>query len=499
MKQLLRRRSPRRPIWVLTVAVLSPAVATLAGLPIRHVEPVGAASILLLSVVLAAAVGGLASGLAASALAFASLNFFFTPPLHTLRVERAEDVVALAVFLLVAVIVGSLVARAVDQRDLAARREEETRLLDELTTLLLSGKPLPRVLNDVAAALLEPFDLARCEIRAVVTDQRIEATAERPGARVGASRHVVPIAGGGASFGELTAIRGAEAAPVGPHDDELLRAHARQLAGAFERAELDSRVRGAQRESETNELRAALFSSVTHDLRTPLASIKASVTGLLGEDVELTPEQERELSETILEETDRLDRLVGNILDLARIRSGALAPATEPTPVDEAIEAVLHRLRRDLTPFHVRVLIRPDLPDVMADPLQLDQVLSNILENAIRFSPPDGNIIVSAAPARSSSVRLRIADDGPGIPAELRERVFEPFHRGDAGGSRAGTGLGLAIARAIVSAHRGRIWIEETPAGGAAVILELPTGVRSGMQAPRQRADAGGPHRQPAG
>jgi two-component system sensor histidine kinase KdpD len=223
------------------------------------------------------------------------------------------------------------------------------------------------------------------------------------------------------------------------------------------------------------------------------------VTGLLGEDVELTPEQERELSQTILEETDRLDRLVGNILDLARIRSGALAPATEPTPVDEAIEAVLHRLRRDLAPFSVRVLIRPDLPDVMADPLQLDQVLSNIVENAIRFSPADGNIIVSAAPAGSSAVRLRIADDGPGIPPELRERVFEPFHRGDADGSRAGTGLGLAIARAIVSAHGGRIWIEETPTGGTAVILELPTGARSGMRPARQRADAGGSQRQPAG
>jgi two-component system sensor histidine kinase KdpD len=130
------------------------------------------------------------------------------------------------------------------------------------------------------------------------------------------------------------------------------------------------------------------------------------------------------------------------------------------------------------------VLIRRDLPEVWVDPVQIDQALSNVMENAIRFSPPGGDIVVSAAPGGSTSVRLRIADDGPGIPPALRERVFQPFNRGDSEGGQAGAGLGLAIARAIVAAHGGRTWVEETPSGGAAVVLELPT-------APSGRAAAG--------
>jgi two-component system sensor histidine kinase KdpD len=228
-------------------------------------------------------------------------------------------------------------------------------------------------------------------------------------------------------------------------------------------------------DAETNQLRAAMFSSVTHDLRTPLASIKAGVTSLLDEGVTLQADQRRELLRTILEETDRLNRLVGNILDLARVRAGALVPAKQPTAIEEVIESVLHRMKPTLSRVRVRTLVRPDIPDVPMDPVQIDQVLSNLLENAARFSPPGGEILLSAAPWQRS-VRVRVADQGPGIPPGDRERVFEPFFRHDAGEARTGSGLGLAIARAVVLAHGGRIWIEGSPAGGTAVVFDLPVG-----------------------
>ena len=233
------------------------------------------------------------------------------------------------------------------------------------------------------------------------------------------------------------------------------------------------RVRRAQLDAETNQLRAALFSSVTHDLRTPLASIKASVTSLLSETAVHDAAQQRELLTTVLEETDRLNRVVGNLMDLAKIRAGALEPAREPAAVDELVQAVVARMRPQLAEVSVRSAIRPDLPDVFVDPVQIDQVLTNLLENAALHSPPGGEISITAAPFLDV-VQVRVADRGPGIPADDRERVFEAFYRGDAAPERPGSGLGLAIARAIVVAHGGKIWVEGAPGGGTVVVFELP-------------------------
>jgi two-component system sensor histidine kinase KdpD len=303
-------------------------------------------------------------------------------------------------------------------------------------------------------------------------DLTLDGSAERAGAVEGVSVSIALLVGK-AELGTLVAVRRAGLdAPEGD-DRALLDACGKQVAVAVERTRLDKQVEGARLEAETNQLRAAMFSSVTHDLRTPLVSIKAGVTTLLDEGVTLDADQRRELLGTILEETDRLNRLVGNILDLARVRAGALVPAKQPTDVDEVIESVLHRMKPALSRVRVRTVVRPDLPEVPIDPVQIDQVLSNLLENAARFSPPGGEILLSAAPWRRS-VRIRVADQGPGIPADERDRVFEPFFRRDTGEARMGSGLGLAIARAVVQAHGGRIWIEGSPSGGTAVVFELP-------------------------
>jgi len=469
----MRRFRPVRTSWLRSavVAIAAPLGATLLGLSF-HGGDASAASLYLLAIVAAAAVGGLWSGLASALLAFLGLNYFFTPPRHTFRVGEAEDLVALIVFLIVAVIVGALLALALDERSRATRREQETKLLSYFATRLQSSEGLERVLTEFAGALLEAFGLARCEIQVRADDLVADGSSERPGEGEGPPI-VVQLAVGEASLGILTAVPGGQLEPLSDDDRGFLEACAKQVAVAVERLRLDRQVEGARLQAKTDQLRAALFSSVTHDLRTPLAGIKASVTSLLDQGVSLDEGQRRELLRAVLEETDRLNRLIGNILDLAKVRAGALVPAKEPTVIEDVIESVLHRMKPALSNVRVRSIIRPDLPDAPMDPVQIDQVLSNLLENAVRYSPPDGEILISAV-LWHGSVQVRLADQGPGIPVDERQRVFDAFHRRESEGGRSGSGLGLAIARAIVLAHGGRIWIEGSPSGGTAVVFELP-------------------------
>jgi two-component system sensor histidine kinase KdpD len=455
------------------VSIAAPAIALGLGLLIQPQRELGAVSLFLLAVVAASVVGGVWAGVGSSVLGFIALTYFFTKPIHTFRITARDDAVAVAVFLVVALIVGWVVARAVAERDRAARREREARLLNYFATKALSGEPLERVLNDLAAALVDALRLASCRLDAEAAGRTYEVRRPLPGGTDPGIPVVIPIDSGAATFGTLAAAR-----PVGegfgPDDLRLLEAAARQIAVALERSGLDAQVAAARLQVERSQARAALFSSVTHDLRTPLSSIKTAVTSLLQDDVELDAEQRVELLRMVVEETDRLNRLIGNILELAKVRAGALVPAKQPIAVDEVVESVLHRMQPALRHVRVRTILR-DAPDVPADPVQIDQVLSNLLENAIRFSPPGGEVVVSVAPWQSG-VQVRVADEGPGIPPADRERVFEAFARGGDGGrdSGVGSGLGLAIARAIVLAHGGRIRIEGTPSGGAAVVFELP-------------------------
>jgi len=473
---------PARPGLAAAVAVVAPLCATLLGLLFGDVaEDAGVASLYLLAVVVAAALGGIPSGLAASLLSFMGLNFFFTEPELTFRVGKTEDLIALLVFLLVSSIVGTLLARALSERQRATRREREAALLNYIASKLLSPDPLDRRLGDLATVLLEPFDLVRCDILAEVGDERVEVCRERPGSS--GERIEVPMLSGEDRHGTLVAVRRDGVPPLAEADRDLLEACARQISVALERARFDAAIEAARVSSEASQMRAALFSSVTHDLRTPLSSIKASVTSLLDDEAVHDQAQERELLQTVLEETDRLNQLVGNILDLAKVRAGALVPTKQLTAIEDVLESVLHRMGPALQRVSVRTMVRPDLPDVMMDAMQIDQVFTNVLENAVRFTPPDKEIQIAIVPWRDG-VQVRVADQGPGIPSEERERVFEPFYRSEAGGGRGGSGLGLAIARAIVRAHGGRIRIEGSPSGGAAVVFELPADAPSIVQEP---------------
>ena len=454
------------------VAVVAPALALGLSLLVQPEHELGAASMFVLAVVAASVFGGIWAGIASSLIGFLALNYFFTEPLHTLRVHNRDDVVALAVFLVVALLVGWVVARAVAERDRATRREREARLLHLFATKALSGEPLERMLDDLAASLVDALRLAGCAIRAEAAGRTFEVLRTRPRA-IAMGTFELPIASGETAFGTLTATFEDVEEPSAD-DRRLLHAAASQIAADLERARLDAEIAAARLEAETSQVRAALFSSVTHDLRTPLASIKTAVTSLLQVDVRFDEAQARELLETVLEETDRLNRLVGNILGLAQVRSGSLAPAKEPAALDEVVESVLHRLEPTLGSVRVRTMFR-DAPEVPVDPVLIDQVVSNLVENAVRYSPPGGEVTVGVAPWRSA-VQVRVADQGPGIGPEDRERVFEPFTQLDAArpDARGGSGLGLAISRAIVLAHGGRIWIEGAPGGGTAVVFQIP-------------------------
>lgn len=477
---LAGRRSSYVLAWA--VALAAPLLATAVALGLRSFGPVAAVSIFLLAVILAALFGRMWSGFVAAFLSFLSLNFFFTPPKYTLSVEKFEDIIALMVFLAVSVIVGMLVSRALEERERARRKESETALANALTNGLLLGRPLDKVLEEFARGVVDLLGLARCEVRVDTGDGDVEAIATQRGApqpEPGESLEI-PLSAGNRNVGSI-AVAGRAGQPAFDDAERALFAgFARQVLLGLERLRLDAEVRRARLDSESNQMRAALFSSVTHDLRTPLASIKAAVSGLLDEEAHYDRAQRVDLLQTILEETDRLNRVVGNILDLARMRAGALEPARQPTHIDEVIESVLVRMGPRLDGVRMKTIFRPDLGPMMIDPVQIDQVVTNILENALRFSPPGGEIRISAGVIHNRA-QLRIADQGPGVPEADRERVFEAFDRGGAEREGGGTGLGLAIARAILSVHGGRIWIEGAPGGGTAVVAELPVEATEGV------------------
>jgi two-component system sensor histidine kinase KdpD len=442
--------------------LVSGLLATLLALSLalltEDLGPSSGVAIFMLAVTIAAVTGGLWGGVIAAVLASLLLPMIEEPD-FALRFDDQRDIVAAVVFLAIAVVVGLVVGSAADERDRAARREREARLLALLSSKLLSGDLPDRVLDDFVQALMEPFGLAVCHVRVSLDGEEVEARATAQGRMAGGPTEVVPVVIADVPLGTIAAER-----PSGGHpftrDERFL---------------LEAATRLAQLDAETNQLRAAMVSSVTHDLRTPLASIKAGVTSLLDTDVRHDEAQERDLLTTILEETDRLNRLVGNILDLAKIRAGALIPRRSPTAIDEVAEAVVARLRPRLQDrrLTVELMLGDDLPEVPADPVQIDQVLTNLLENAARHSPADGIVRLRIA-SEERSIRVRISDEGPGIPREEHERVFEAFYRGRQSPESAGTGLGLAIAKAIVTAHGGRIWIEETTGGGTAMVFEVP-------------------------
>lgn len=453
--------------WLRPAVVLAfpAAVTALAALP-GEVSTSSAAMAFVLAVASAAVVAGTAAGLSVSVLSFLSLNFFFTPPVGTLSVRKTEDLVALVVFLIVSATVSALVSRAVAQRSRAEVREREARLLQHLGTRLLSGEEAEKVLARFGNSAIELLGLKG--YAAEVTGG--SAVSAGDPSRAGLVEERFPLFVRDEKIGAIRTYvePGNE---LGEAERQLVKTFAAQLSLALEGARMATMARSAKLDADRSKMQAALLSSVTHDLRTPLASITASVTGLLDDEASFDDRQRHELLETIRQEAVRLNRLVGNLLDLSRLRAGALTPSRRPAAVDEVIEGVLARMEPQLRRHKLNVVLRESLPQIPVDVVQLDQVLTNILENAAKYSPEGTEISVSAA-RWEDTVQVRIADQGKGIPRELRIEVFEPFARETSDGR--GSGLGLAIAHAVVHAHDGTIWAEDAPGGGTAIVFRLP-------------------------
>jgi two-component system sensor histidine kinase KdpD len=255
-------------------------------------------------------------------------------------------------------------------------------------------------------------------------------------------------------------------------DRTVLRAFAAQILAAISRAELEKEAESAEAMVETDRLRTALLGAVSHDLRTPLATIKASLTSLVETGVEWTPAQTETFLRTALDETERLNRLVGHLLDASRVQVGAVHVFFRPVGLDEVVSSALAGLRSDTD--RLVVDISESLPEVQTDPDLLERVVANLVENALTWSPADRPVRISAGEV-AGRIDLRITDRGPGIAASARDQVFLPFQRLGDSPKREGVGLGLAVARGLLEAMGNELLIEDTPGGGTTMVIGLKT------------------------
>jgi two-component system sensor histidine kinase KdpD len=419
-----------------------------------------AAALLLLLVVLVATLVGRLAGAVATVLGFLALNYFFTDPRESLDVNKGDDLVALAAFAVASGVLGWTITRLSQLRNEAERRRRETQIRLDLTSRILAGEDPDTVLAGAADALLTLFDLVECTVRAGT----IEATARVPG--VSGPRVIVQT-------GELEVELVPTARALSGSDRALAEALVAGLAAAVDRIRLEAEAREARVEAQVGRTRSSFLSAVTHNLRTPLASIKAAASTLRAPEARLDPQDRAELLETVYDETDRLERLVNNILELSRIRAGALEVHRELVDVRDLAQGAVRRLRPLARAHRVRLDVAVDIPELPADVEMMDQVFGNLLENALRFAPPGSEILVTARRV-GDAAEVRVADHGPGVAPEDRERIFDEFVRVDARPDATGTGLGLAIVRALVTAHDGRVWCEETAGGGATFVFSLP-------------------------
>jgi two-component system, OmpR family, sensor histidine kinase KdpD len=456
---------PRVPQWRSrlgwVIASIGLPLLTMIGLATRsYISQSGPLLAYLLLVALVATVGGAAPAITTAIVAALLANWFFTPPMHTLRVSHAEDFVALIVFVSVAAIIAALVGALSRRTAEAKRARAEAEALARSTGVLVGEhEPLMSLLVQLRATFgLEAVSLLSRDGES----WRVESAAGHP---IPDS----PAAGESLAINEDT-ILVLNGARLDASDRRLLRAFAAQLGTALVGRRLQAEAANAALLADANELRNAMLQSVSHDLRTPLASIKASVTSLMSRDVEFSPFDQQDLLETIDEESDRLDRVVGNLLDMSRLQANVLRATCAPTAVEDVVGGALSSI--GASPLRVVIDIDASVPLVWADPVLLERTLANLLSNALAWSPSDEPVRVAAV-ATGTSVVVRVSDSGPGIPMHERARAFDAFQRLGDRSSQAGVGLGLAVSRGFILAMGGEIELHDTPGGGLSVVISL--------------------------
>jgi two-component system sensor histidine kinase KdpD len=438
---------------ILAAAVLPLLTAVLAAWR-PHLNLADDLLIYLVAVVTITVIGGFWPAVLAAVAASLLLNWYFTEPLHTFTIAEPRNLLALLLFVTVAVAVSSVVHLAARRAVQAARSREEAASLLELAQTVLGGADSPRAILDH----LTRTHGGQAELQERVAGRWVRAASS------GAERGL-PAASRIDIRADLTLLvtgQGASATPA------LLSGYAAQAAAALDRERLRTQAAQAEALAEGNRMRTALLAAVSHDLRTPLASIKASVSSLRQTDVTWSPADQADLLATIEQNADRLDALIGNLLDMSRLHTGSLQPFLRPTAIDEVAPVAVGGLD---DPVRLEIAVPDGFPLVLADPGLLERVLANLFSNALRYSPAARPPELHAELA-DGAVLVEVVDHGPGVPDEQKARIFEPFTR--IGDRHPGVGLGLAVAKGFAEAMGGRITALDTPGGGLTVRVTLP-------------------------
>jgi len=503
-----RQRSMQSPVWFdYALALVATVLASALSWAVSSVLPLPNISLVFLAAVLLVAVrSSLGPALACAALSFLTYDFLFIPPNFSFSIQREEDVLTLLFFLLMAALTGNLAAR--QRRQLQALRdtqEETTELLD-LSRKLTAATDRQAVINAASHHLEGWSDLQLCLLNRdgqsgwkVETGGPLEFTEAERAAADWAWQHDQPAGAGTGTlpFGRwwwwplsvedgplaLLGVCAKEGQTLSGQRRRLLTALSQPLAQALARAQLADDLEAARLHGETEQLRSALLASVSHDLRTPLTSMRGSIDSLLALGEAIPLEDRRELLEGTRDEAERLDRYIQNLLDMTRLGHGALKLARDWVSPADIVGSALNRLRAVLAPLEVSTDVPAQLPLLYVHAALIEQALINVMENAARFSPSHGRLQLKAG-ADDSEVFFSVSDEGPGIPEEERAKIFDMFYtaaRGDRGGQ--GTGLGLAICQGMVGAHGGRISVADGIEGhGTCITLHLPLQEQPGFE-----------------
>ncbi|MDA8295380.1 MAG: ATP-binding protein [Actinomycetota bacterium] len=518
-----RAKPPMRRIqalWGSLAALAGIAVVVAILVPFRaHLAEATCALVLVVPVVIGVGIGGFQAGLVAVAGGFLAYDYFFIPPYGTLSVGSRQNYLALAVYLAVMVAVARIVARLQAVRAEAAQRADSARRLFELSDVLITERPLDQLSHVIASTLQGAFGFdgvalllahgqgAGLRVGAAV-GEAIDATAlsllgstlgtpaslvrvsppVRLGGRLpGRQRVTVPLVAMGEAVGALVVVGRALRAD----ERQLLSTYANQAALALERARLRAQVIESEVLAEAERWQRALMGAVSHDLRTPLATITAAVSDLRELGASLLARDRDELLGLIESQSDRLARLVTSLLDMTRIQSGALAARPEPAVLAELVEEAVQALVRTEVPGRLVVELEEPEALVLADHALVVQVLTNLLDNAALHAPEAGAIEVSSRQV-GGRVEISVADRGPGVAPADRERVFSMYSK-TSGAGRAG--LGLAIVKAFVEAHGERVRLEDRSGGGARFVFSLKLAEPSALDEPGEARGVVSPRR----
>jgi two-component system sensor histidine kinase KdpD len=446
---------PRRRLYGAALAVAAIPLVTLALVAARgHLDLDDDLLIYLVVVVGTAVIGGFWPAVLTAVASSLLINWYFTPPLHNFSIGEPRNLLALVLFVTVAVAVSSVVHLAARRAVQAAHSREEAASLLALAQTILGGADTPTAVLDHLTATLG----GRAQLQERVAGRWIPvASSGIPDAMDGAVHIDIRP--------DLALIVAEQSQAASPG---LLVGFAAQAAAALDRERLRTQAAQAEALAEGNRMRTALLAAVSHDLRTPLASIKASASSLRQTDVQWTAADQAALLATIDDNADRLDALIGNLLDMSRLHTGSLEPFLRPTAIDEVAPVALRGLDASVK---LEMAVPDGLPLVRADPGLLERVLANLFSNALRHSPPSQPPVLRARRLHDT-VLLEVIDHGPGVPDEQKARIFEPFQRLD--NHRGGVGLGLAVAKGFAEAMGGTIAAANTPHGGLTIKVTLP-------------------------